>query len=314
MRNRAGMTPLIVQEIVRETPTIVSVVLADPEGRRLPPWDPGAHIDLQLITRHERQYSLCGDPADEFRYRIAVLREEHSRGASHYIHNFLKVGRKVFIRPPRNLFPLSDAKRHLLLAAGIGITPLLSMARRLAAGDADWTLVYAVRTREDVAFAPELEALGDHVRIHVSAESGRLDLAGLLAGLEPGTDVSACGPRGFTDTLTSLAETLPEGCRLHLERFEPKPRSYLPNTAFTVECARSERTVEVPAGQTMLQAMQAARVGVAGSCMRGVCGSCAVQVVDGTPEHRDSLTTDDASMIMYPCVSRSLTPTLVIDA
>lgn len=314
MRNRAGMTPLIVQEIVRETPTIVSVVLADPEGRRLPAWDPGAHIDLQLITRHERQYSLCGDPADEFHYRIAVLREQHSRGASHYIHTFLRVGRKVFIRPPRNLFPLADAKRHLLLAAGIGITPLLSMARRLAAGDADWTLVYAVRTREDVAFGPELEALGDHVRIHVSGESGRLDLVGLLAGLEPGTDVSACGPRGFTDTLTDLAETLPADCRLHLERFEPKPRAYLPNTAFTVECARSERTVEVTAGQTMLQAMQAARVGIPGSCLRGVCGSCAVQVVDGTPEHRDSLTTDDASMIMYPCVSRSLTPTLVIDA
>jgi len=314
MRNRAGMMPLIVQEIVQETPTIVSLQLADPEGRRLPPWDPGAHIDVQLITRHERQYSLCGDPADEFRYRIAVLREEHSRGASNYIHRFLKVGRKVFIRPPRNLFPLSDAKRHLLLAAGIGITPILSMARRLSTTDADWRLVYAVRNRSDIAFAEELAAFGDHVRIHVSSASGRLDLASLLAGSAPDTDVSACGPTGFTDALANLADTLPPGCRLHLERFEPRPRTFRPNEGFAVVCTRSERTIEVPASQTMLNALQAAGVGVGGSCRRGVCGSCAVQVLDGEPEHRDSLTTDDASRTMYPCVSRSLSPTLVINA
>lgn len=314
MRNRAGMMPLIVQEIVQETPTIVSLILVDPEGRRLPAWDPGAHVDLQLITRHERQYSLCGDPADEFSYRIAVLREEHSRGASHYIHRFLKVGRKVFVRPPRNLFPLSDAKRHLLLAAGIGITPILSMARRLASTDADWRLVYAVRNRSDIAFADELAALGDHVRVHVSAESGRLDLTALLADLAPGTDVSACGPMGFTDALAARVETLPAGCRLHMERFQPKPRAFAPNTDFTVLCARSERTVEVSARQTMLQALQSARVGIPGSCLRGTCGSCAVQVLDGVPEHRDSLTVDDTSRIMYPCVSRSSSPTLVIDA
>lgn len=314
MRNRSGMMPLIVQEIVQETPTIVSLQLADPEGRPLPPWDPGAHIDVQLVTRHERQYSLCGDPADEFRYRIAVLREEHSRGASNYIHRFLKVGRKVYVRPPRNLFPLSDAKRHLLLAAGIGITPILSMARSLAATDADWRLVYAVRNRTDIAFADELATYGDHVRVHVSGEAGRLDLAALLAELEPGTDVSACGPRGFTDALAARVDTLPPDCRLHLERFEPKARVHRPNEAFTVVCTRSERTVEVPARLTMLDALQAAGVGVGGSCRRGVCGSCAVQVLDGEPEHRDSLTTSDASRTIYPCVSRSLSPTLVINA
>lgn len=313
MRSRAGMIPLVVSEIIRETPSIVSVRLESPDGSVLPPWQPGAHIDVQLITRHERQYSLCGDPADLTGYRIAVLREPRSRGGSHYIHGFLRVGSRVWARPPRNLFTLSAASSYLLLAAGIGITPILSMARHLRAEGADWRMTYLARRPEDIAFPAELGSLGDRASTHLSSEVGRLDLSALLADVAPGTAVYACGPQSFIDALTELSTVLPEGASIHVERFEPKPRENRPNEVFTVVCARSDITVEVPAERSMLETLQGAGVPVDGSCLRGVCGSCAVNVLDGTPEHRDSLTGDEESMTIFPCVSRSISPALVVD-
>jgi ferredoxin-NADP reductase len=308
------MTELVVREIVTETPSIRSIRLESPDGAALPPWQPGAHIDLQLLTRHERQYSLCGDPSDLTGYRIAVRREPRSRGGSHYIHGFLRVGSRVWVRPPRNLFALADAPSYLLLAAGIGITPILSMARHLAAQSADWQMTYATRQRDDIAFAGELGALGERVTTHVSSESGRLDLPALLAEVSPGTAVYACGPQAFIDHLTELAGLLPEGSSIHVERFEPRQREYRPNAAFTVVCTRSGATVEVPAKRSMLETLQGAGVPVEGSCLRGICGSCALNVLEGEPEHRDSLNADDRSMTIYPCVSRSLSPTLTVDA
>jgi ferredoxin-NADP reductase len=312
VRSRADLIPLVVREITRETPTIVSVTLQHPDGDVLPPWEPGSHVDMQLITRHERQYSLCGDPADTRSYRIAVLREELSRGGSSYVHDFLRVGSRVWVRPPRNLFVLGDASSYLLLAAGIGITPMLAMARHLFAVGAPFELIYAVRSREDIAFAGELDGMGDRVRIHISEEAGRLDLGDLVSSLPAGTDVYSCGPAGFIDALA--AAPLPDGVSLHLERFEPKPREHLPNAEFTVVAAASQKTVTVPADRTMLWALQGAGVPVEGSCLRGICGSCALSVLDGVPEHRDSLNPDDSSTTIYPCVSRSITPELVVDA
>jgi ferredoxin-NADP reductase len=308
------MLSLVVREIITETPSIVSVRLEAEDGSALPPWQPGAHIDVQLITRHERQYSLCGDPADTTAYRIAVLREPFSRGGSHYIHGFLRVGSRVWVRPPRNLFTLAAAPSYLLLAAGIGITPILSMARHLAAEGADWRMTYLARRREDLAFTDELATLGDRATTHISTEAGRLDLATLLAGIAPGTAVYACGPQGFIDALTGLSGVLSDGSSIHVERFEPKPREHRPNEVFTVVCTRSDVTVEVPTQRSMLEALQGAGVPVEGSCLRGICGSCALSVLDGTPEHRDSLTGDDDSTTIYPCVSRSISPTLVVDA
>lgn len=310
MRTREGMLPLVVREIVRETPAIVSVRLEDPDGAELPRWEPGAHIDVQLITRHERQYSLCGDPADRTGYRIAVLREQFSRGGSAYVHDFLRVGSRVSVRPPRNLFEVQPAESYLLLAAGIGITPILAMARHLATTGADWRMVYAVRERADVAFAGDIGRLSDRVEVHVSTEEGRLDLAALLGGLHAGTAVYACGPAAFTDALLAA----PTAASVHLERFEPKKRVARPNESFTVVCARSDVVVDVPADRTMLQALNGAGVDVPGSCLRGICGSCALTLLDGEPEHRDSLNPDDASTTIYPCVSRALTPTLTVDA
>ncbi len=315
MRTREGLLPLTVREIVRETPDIVSIRLAAPDGSALPAWQPGAHVDLQLITRHERQYSLCGDPADTTSYRIAVRREELSRGGSHYIHTFLREGSTVWVRPPRNLFELGEAPSYLLLAAGIGVTPILAMARHLAATDADWRLIVLARTRDGVAFADEIAALGERATVHVSGEQGRLDLGAEVAAIAPGTDVYACGPAGFVDALLALTPTLPAGSGIHLERFEPRAREFGPNEAFTATAARSGVTVEVPAARSLLESLQGSGVPLGGSCLRGVCGSCAVPVLDGDVEHRDSLTVDDDARVMYPCVSRARPGSaLVLDA
>ncbi|MDU0367342.1 PDR/VanB family oxidoreductase [Microbacterium sp. KSW4-17] len=297
--------PLVVREITRETPDIVSIRMQNADGSPLPAWQPGAHVDVQLITRHERQYSLCGDPADTASYRIAVRREELSRGGSHYIHAFLRDGSTVWVRPPRNLFELGEAPAYLLLAAGIGVTPILAMGRHLASTGADWRMVVAVRERDGVAFADEIAALGERARVHVSGEHGRLDLAAVLGAIAPGTDVYACGPAGFTDALLALAPTLPEGSGIHLERFEPRKREFGPSEPFTATAARSGVTVEVPATRSLRETLQGAGVAVSGSCLRGVCGSCAIPVLDGAVEHRDSLTVDDDARVIYTCVSRA---------
>ncbi|MCP2635415.1 PDR/VanB family oxidoreductase [Microbacterium sp. HD4P20] len=313
MHSRQGMLPLVVRELTAQTPTIVSIRLESERREPLPPWEPGAHIDVQLLTRHERQYSLCGDPHDDRSYRIAVLREELSRGASHYIHSFLRVGARVYARPPRNLFPLAGAASYLLIAAGIGITPILAMARHLASRGEDWRLVYLVRRSEDVAFATELAALGEGVRIHASSEEGRLDTAELLTAVRPGTDVYACGPQRLLDSLDDHAVLLPSDSTLRTERFEPVRKDFLPDTPFTVTCARSEKTVEVPTDSTLLLALAKADIEVPASCLRGVCGTCAVPLLGGRAEHRDSLGTDDGSGLIYPCVSRAIDTTLTLD-
>lgn len=306
------MRALVVTRIMSESADVVSIDLADPSGAALPPWEPGAHIDLQLVTRQQRQYSLCGDPADPSFYRIAVLREEFSRGASMYVHDYLRVGRTVHVRGPRNLFPILPAEQFVLLAAGIGITPILPMAEELAARGADWRLEYAVRNDARVAFRSRLDALGERATVHARDRAGRLDLDGLLAEPRPGTVVYSCGPARFTDAVERAMERWPAGS-LHLERFEPKAVVARANTAFAVECVRSGVTVDVPAELSTMKALEIAGVPVTGSCLRGVCGSCAVTVLGGEPDHRDSLTTDESSTTMYPCVSRSLTPRLHLD-
>ena len=306
------MLPLVVKRITNESTDIVGIELARPDGGALPEWEPGAHIDVQLVTRQQRQYSLCGDPGALGSYRIAVLREEFSRGASMYIHDYLREGRTVYASTPRNLFPVLPAKRYLLLAAGIGITPILSMARHLAEADADWSMNYAVRGDAHLPFAAEIAALGDRVTINSPERAGRLDLDALLAEPQQGVAVYCCGPSRFTDAVEHAMRDWPAGS-LHLERFEPKAIVPLPNVDFTVRLARSDRVVTVPADRTMLQALDAEDVAVSGSCLRGVCGSCAVRVLDGRVEHRDSLTTEADATIMYPCVSRALTEELVVD-
>jgi len=315
---RQGMLPLVVKRISTQSTDIVSLELADPTGADLPAWQPGAHIDVQLVTRQQRQYSLCGDPADRSTYRVAVLREELSRGASMYIHSYLGEGRTVYASAPRNLFPVLPAERYLLLAAGIGITPILPMATALAAAGADWRMHFAVRDDAHLPFGGEIAELGQRVTINSRDRAGRLDLVDLLAEPRDDLAVYSCGPARFTEAVEAAMAHWPAGKHwpagnLHLERFEPRPVVARPNEPFTVRLARSGRSVEVPAEQTMLHALNARDVAVPGSCLRGICGSCVVRVLDGVVEHRDSLTSGDETGVMYPCVSRALGGEITVD-
>lgn len=274
----------------------------------LAPWTPGSHIDIALPNWLTRQYSLCGDPADRDRYRVAVRHERLSRGGSEYVHRFLRPGRTLEVSLPRNHFPLLPAPEYLFVAGGIGITPLLPMLRAAVDAGAAASLLYAGRTAATMPFVGELRARhGDRVRVTATERDGRPDLASLAASVGPEALVYCCGPAAM---VTEAEAVFPAG-RLHVERFRPTARTFPPATAFDVVCARSGRTLHVPPEQSLLDALAHAGRPVASGCREGVCGSCDVTVLDGEPEHRDDIGAPDGHM--YACVSRSRTPRLVID-
>lgn len=283
----------------------------------VPAWEPGAHIDLVLADDLVRQYSLCGDPAERDRLKVAVLLEPDGRGGSRHVHERLEVGDLVPVRGPRNHFALVDAESYLFIAGGIGITPILPMIRQVEAEGKPWRLLYGGRTRSSMAFAEELAALGpDRVALRPQDEFGLLDLASYLADAGDGTAVYCCGPEPLLLAAEQACKAFPH-LSLHVERFAPKEREAEgPDRPFEVELRRSGRTVQVPASVPLLDALEKAGVGMAFSCREGTCGTCETAVLEGVPDHRDSLLTDDeraANDVMFPCVSRSLSPRLVLD-
>ncbi|MBA5225456.1 PDR/VanB family oxidoreductase [Streptomyces griseoaurantiacus] len=286
---------------------VVSLVLRGAEGP-LAPWEPGAHVDLRLPNWLTRQYSLCGDPADRETYRVAVRHERLSRGGSEYVHRFLRAGRPLEVSLPRNNFPLLPAPEYLFLAGGIGITPLLPMLRAAVGAGTPCSLVYAGGSAASMPFLEEVRSLaGDRVDILATGERGRPDLARHAAALGPDTLVYCCGPAPM---LRAAEAVFPAG-RLHVERFRPEARGFAPDAPFEVECARSGGTLRVPADESLLDVLRHAGHAVPSSCREGVCGSCEITVLDGEPEHRDELGAPAGRM--YPCVSRALSPRLVVD-
>ncbi|WP_207400616.1 PDR/VanB family oxidoreductase [Actinomadura roseirufa] len=312
MMIREGGRLLTVTEIDHPARDIVALHLADPAGDPLPEWEPGAHVDVQLITRHLRQYSLCGRPGDRSGYRIAVLRERLSRGASAYVHSYLRVGRQVRVWEPRNHFALRPAERYVFLAAGVGITPILPMVMRAQDAGVPWRLAYSVRTLEEAAFRDELAQLGGEVTLRATSTEGRLDVREFVGAFEEGTGVYCCGSPGFVEAAEEAVAEWPAGS-FHVERFLPVPRDFGPCEPFEAVCARSRLRVRVDAGASLLTALRREGVRVAGGCLKGVCGSCAVTVLDGVPQHRDSLLTAGTVDRMHACVSRAVTPEIVLD-
>ena len=308
---------LVVRSMTWEAAGVMSVTLAGPGGEQLPPWEPGAHLELDL-GKWVRQYSLCGDPDDRGTYRVAVLYEPDGRGGSAYVHEELRPGGTVRVRGPRNRFPLADAERYLFLAGGIGITPLLPMIARVAAGDVPWRLVYGGRSRDTMAFLPDLARYADAVTVVPEDSDGRPDLDALLGTPEPGTAVYCCGPEGLLSAVERRCEAWPDGS-LHVERFAAAPRDPAldgEDTAFEVECAQSGVTVDVSAEETVMDALERSGVQVPNACREGICGSCETPVLAGVPDHRDGLLTDEeqaAGTSMMPCVSRCLSARLVLD-
>jgi len=291
---------------------VLALTLRHPLGEQLPRWEPGAHIDVVLGPGLERQYSLCGDPADRTAWRIAVLREPTGRGGSAHVHEQLGQGDKVGVRGPRNHFALRPAPRYRFIAGGIGITPILPMLAAAEAEGAEWTLLYGGRTRESMAFTEELSRYGDRVTVAPQDETGLLDLASVLDGVPEGTLVYCCGPGPLLD---AVEERCPAGL-LHVERFTPKEQPAAENTEFEVELAQTGTTVTVAPDVSVLDAVRASGVEVLFSCTEGTCGTCETDVLDGTPDHRDSVLTDEereAGETMMICVSRCRGKKLVLD-
>ncbi|OIK29418.1 PDR/VanB family oxidoreductase [Streptomyces malaysiense] len=280
------------------------------EGAELPRWTPGAHLDLVLPSGLVRQYSLCGDPEDTSSYTVATRLVEDGRGGSREVHERLAEGMELEVRGPRNRFPLAEARSYVFVAGGIGITPVLPMLRALPEGAA-WRLLYCGRTRASMPFLDEVRELaGDRLTLVARDEDGRPDLDALFASVAPGTAVYCCGPEGLME---AVAERVPEGAALHLERFAPGAPAD-GDAAFEVELRRSGRTVEVPADSTVLAAVRRELPGTVHSCEQGFCGTCRQRVLEGEVEHRDELLTDaERADSMLICVSRARGERLVLD-
>jgi ferredoxin-NADP reductase len=306
----------------RNTPAegVVVLDLAHPQGEVLPRWEPGAHIDLLLTDGLTRQYSLCGDSGDPGVWRVGVLRDPNSRGGSQYVHDNLEEGVTVRVRGPRNHFPLVDAPRYRFIAGGIGITPILAMLEEAQRASSDWTLLYGGRTRASMAFVDELaERYPDRVTVWPQDERGLLDLTSVLKDAADDTLVYSCGPEGLLTAVEQNCAHWPAGA-LHVERFAAKaPTADQAAEAlerFEVVCHRTGVTLAVTSDQSILEVIEEADVPTMASCYEGVCGTCEARVLEGIPDHRDSVLSEAekaAGEVMLPCVSRSRTERLVLD-
>lgn len=309
-------TDAVVARVRVAADDVVELTLAAADGSPLPPWTPGAHVDLILGEDLVRQYSLCSSPADEAAYQVAVLKTPDSRGGSVAVHNLVE-GQPLRIRGPRNNFALAPARRYVFIAGGIGITPMLPMIEAAVATGADWTLHYGGRSRASMAFLDQLATYGERVDLVPQDERGILDLANILANPDPDTLVYVCGPEPLLAACEAGCESWPSGA-LHLERFTPKVVERDGDDAsFELVLQRSGITVTVGPDQTVFDAIRAAGVSILGSCLEGVCGTCETGVLEGEIDHRDSVLDPDeqeAMDTMMVCVSRGCGPRLVLDA
>jgi len=298
---------------------VVALTLTDAAGRELPAWTPGAHIDLVLPAPSlTRQYSLSSNPSNRQTWRIGVLREAKSRGGSQFIHDVLKAGDTVHVRGPRNHFALVDAPRYLFIAGGIGITPILPMIGEVNARGADWQFLYGGRRRASMAFLDELAAYGEQVHIYPEEETGLLPLGSFLATPRNDTLVYCCGPEPLLVAVEGLCASWPTGS-LHFERFKAKAPTETPPTVpetFEIVLQRSGITLTVPRDKSVLEMVESAGLSVLSACREGICGTCETGVIEGEPDHRDSVLTPaerETAGVMMICISRSCTPRLVLD-
>jgi len=297
---------------------VISLTLADPTGAKLPAWTPGAHIDVLLDDTVVRQYSLCGSPGDQHNWRIGVLLDPGGRGGSRRVHETMNVGDAVAVRGPRNHFPLLAADRYVFIAGGIGITPMLPMLEAATDAGADWQLFYGGRSRESMAFIGELARYGDRVTLWPEDTRGMLPLDEILSSPSDRVLVYCCGPEGLLTATERQCAAWPVGA-LHVERFAAKPKPEAAtegDSAFEVVCRRSGVTVMVPPDKSIIDVLEENGVSVLSSCLEGVCGTCETAVLAGTPDHRDSLLTQEereANEYMMICVGRALSDRLELD-
>jgi vanillate monooxygenase ferredoxin subunit len=320
--NSASTLSVRVARKAQEATDICTFELVAVDGSALPAFSAGSHVDVQLPGGLTRQYSLCNDSAESHRYLIGVLLDPASRGGSKAMHDQVKQDQVLQISAPKNHFPLAhDAKRSLLLAGGIGVTPILCMAERLAITGADFAMHYCTRSRARTAFHDRIASasFASKVAFHFDdgAPAQKLDLAAMLARPQEGTHLYVCGPKGFMDAVlgTARAQAWPEG-RLHYEFFSAESVKSDSDASFDVKLASSGRIIKVPKDKSITQALSDAGVEVQTSCEQGVCGTCLTRVIEGVPDHKDLYLTPEeqaANDQFTPCCSRSKTPLLVLD-
>lgn len=321
--------PMVVQQVRLEAHGVVSLLLSLPDGGPVRPWTPGAHIDVHLPSGKIRQYSLCGEAEKTDSYMIAVSLDAQSRGGSSEIHETGLVGRTIQVRGPRNHFPLAKADHHVLIAGGIGITPILAMARELSHEGREFRLLYGGRARSQMPFIDEVVDLNGEVLVVPQDERGLPDLVGFLEASVPGSEVHCCGPEGMIRAVESTCSDL--NLPLHTERFVSGGRSHLVqpsgvvpadppidavDSEFDVRLQRSGITVPVAPDRSLIDVVREHVPDVPSSCEEGFCGTCETRVLAGTPDHRDSILSDEereASETMMICVGRSKSPLLTLD-
>ena len=301
---------------------ICTFELMDVNGGPLPAFSAGSHVDVHLPGGVTRQYSLCNDPKETHRYLIGVLRDPASRGGSQALHDQVNVGQVLQISPPKNHFPLAhDARRSLLLAGGIGVTPILCMAERLAITGADFEMHYCARSQDRMAFRERITNSDYARRVQFHVDDGdasqKLDIAGLLATPQPGQHLYVCGPKGFMDAVLNAARQSGwDESHLHYEFFSAEVAKSDSDASFEVKLASSGRTIVVAKDKTVTQALSEAGIEVQTACEQGVCGTCLTRVLEGIPDHKDMYLTPEEQACndqFTPCCSRSKTPMLVLD-
>lgn len=305
-----------------EAVDICTFELVAVDGAPLPAFSAGSHVDVALPNGLTRQYSLCNDPLETHRYLIGVLRDAASRGGSQALHEQVQEGQVLQISAPRNHFGLAhEAGRSLLLAGGIGVTPILCMAERLAMTSADFEMHYCTRSRERTAFYERITASAYAAQVQFHFDDGtanqRLDIGALLAEPKSGVHLYVCGPKGFMDAVltTARAQGWPES-QLHYEFFGAEVAPSDSDASFEVKLASTGRIITVPRDKTVTQALAEAGVEVQTSCEQGVCGTCLTRVLEGEPDHKDQYLTPEeqaANDQFTPCCSRAKTALLVLD-
>ncbi|MFC6673314.1 PDR/VanB family oxidoreductase [Marinobacterium aestuariivivens] len=316
---------MIEVEVVSKTSDAEDICLfelARPDGAALPAFGAGAHIDVQLPNGLVRQYSLCNHPDESHRYEIGVLKDPSSRGGSRAMHEQVQAGDRLLISEPRNHFPLAHhATRSLLFAGGIGVTPILCMAERLAHTGGPFEMHYCTRSESRTAFRQRIAGSGfaDRVQFHFDDgdEAQKLDARSLLAKQEPGTHLYVCGPKGFMDHVLETAEQLGWPAeQVHREYFAAVPISHDSDGPFEVQLGSSGQVLEIPANQSVLQVLMDHDIDIPYSCEDGVCGTCLTRVLEGEPDHRDFFMTpaEHAKNDQFtPCCSRARSKRLVLD-
>ncbi|AQV98396.1 oxidoreductase [Cupriavidus necator] len=305
----------------RETDDIISLELRDPNGGELPPFEAGAHIDVHVAPGVVRQYSLCNAPSERHRYLIGVLRDPASRGGSVAIHERFEAGAVVEVSAPRNHFPLREGAPGILIAGGIGVTPMLCMAEALHASGTGFTLHYCARSQDKAAFRSRIERspYRQQVAFHYDdqGDSQKLDPGTLFAQVGGDDEIYVCGPSGFIEWVCRAAEQagIPKQ-RVRYECFNAKPVDTSRDGAFDVRIASTGQVFHIPPDRSVTSVLLAAGIDIYTSCEEGTCGTCVTRLLEGEPDHRDVFLTDEEHACgnqFTPCCSRAKSSLLVLD-